>query len=192
MDVYAAIHHRRSHRSYRPEIPPREILERIIAAALWAPSGMNLQGWEITLMAGKARDDFVALVSQAVSFLLPRLKQADFSEAAQQQVIRFFKDLGGAPVVAAVTIFQATDPQARKSMIQSGAALMQNLLLAAEAEGLGTCWMAGANYLEDEILKFLGKTNQELLAITPIGYPAKEPPPPPRKPREVRWLGFEN
>ena len=34
---------------------------------------------------------------------------------------------------------------------------MQNLLLAAAAEGLGTCWMAGANYLEDEILKFLGK-----------------------------------
>ena len=74
--------------------------------------------------------------------------------------------------------------------IQSGAALFQNLLLAAHAEGLGTCWMTGANYLEDEILKFLGKMERELLAITPIGYPAKEPPAPSRKGREVRWLGF--
>jgi nitroreductase len=67
---------------------------------------------------------------------------------------------------------------------------MQNLLLAAHAEGLGTCWMTGANYLEDAILKFLGKTEQQLLAITPIGYSAKEPPVPPRKGREVRWQGF--
>ena len=191
MDVYTAIHQRRSHRSYRPEMPPRKILERIIEAAMWAPSGVNLQGWEITVMAGQVRDDFVALVSQAVKYLLPRLKQANFPEEAQKQVMQFFKNLGGAPVVVAVTILKTTEAAANKTLIQSGAALMQNLLLAAAAEGLGTCWMTGANYLEDEILKFLGKTNQELLAITPIGYPAKEPPPPPRKGREVRWLGFE-
>jgi nitroreductase len=191
MDVYAAIHHRRSHRSFRLEMPPRKILERVMEAARWAPSGVNLQGWEIAVMAGQVRDDFVALVSRAVKYLLPHLKQANFPEAAQQQVMQFFKNLGGAPVVVAVTIFKATEAHARKSLIQSGAALMQNMLLAAEAEGLGTCWMTGANYLEDEILKFLGKTDQELLAITPIGYPAKEPPAPPRKPREIHWLGFE-
>ncbi len=191
MDVYTAIHQRRSHRSYRPEMPPRKILERIIEAAMWAPSAVNLQGWEITVMAGQVRDDFVALVSTAVKYLLPRLRQANFPEEAQKQVMQFFKNLGGAPVVAAVTIFKAAEADANKSLIQSGAALMQNLLLAAAAEGLGTCWMTGANYLEDEILKFLGKTNQELLGITPIGYPAKEPPAPPRKGREVRWLGFE-
>ncbi|MCL4503558.1 MAG: nitroreductase family protein [Deltaproteobacteria bacterium] len=191
MDVYAAIHQRRSHRSYRPEMPPRKILERIIEAAMWAPSGVNLQGWELTVMAGKERDDFVNLVSQAVKYLLPRLKQANFPEEAQKQVMQFFKNLGGAPVAVAVTIFKAADAHSHKSIIQSGAALMQNLLLAAAAEGLGTCWMTGANYLEEEILKFLGKTDRELLAITPVGYPAKEPPPPPRKGREVRWLGFE-
>ncbi len=190
MDVYTAIHQRRSHRSYRPEMPPRKILERVIEAAMWAPSGANLQGWELTVMAGQVRDDFVALISQALKYLMPRLKQANYPEEAQKQVMQFFKNLGGAPVVAAVTIFKAADEYANRSLIQSGAALMQNLLLAAHAEGLGTCWMTGANYLEDEILKFLGKTERELLAITPIGYPAKEPPAPSRKGREVRWLGF--
>ncbi len=191
MDIYDAIHHRRSHRLYKPDLPPREVLERVIAAARWAPSGVNLPGWERTLMAGTVRDDFVALVSRAVEFLRPRLQQSDLAAPVQEQVMKFFKNLGGAPVVVAVTIFTASDAHANKSMIESGAALMQNLLLAAEAEGLGTCWMTGANYLEEEILKFLGKMDRELLAITPIGYPAKEPPPPPRKGREVRWLGFE-
>ncbi len=190
MDIYDAIHHRRSHRLYQPDLPPREVLERVIEAALWAPSGVNLQAWELTVMAGQVRDDFVALVSRAVKYLMPRLKQTDLPEAAQEQVMKFFKNLGGAPVVVAVTILKAADARANKTLIQSGAALMQNLLLAAHAEGLGTCWMTGANYLEDEILKFLGKTERELLAITPIGYPAKEPPAPPRKGREVRWLGF--
>ena len=71
MDIYAAIHHRRSHRLYKPDLPPREVLERVIEAALWAPSGINLQGWDLTVMAGQVRDDFVALVSQAIKYLCP-------------------------------------------------------------------------------------------------------------------------
>jgi nitroreductase len=191
MDVYEAIHHRRSHRFYQPQMPPREVLERVIEAALWAPSGFNLQGWELTVMAGQVRHEFVELVSQAIKFLQPVMKKANVPEQTQQLVMKFFQNLGGAPVVIAVTIFKSPDPPMTMALIQSGAALMQNLLLAATAEGLGTCWMTGANYLKDEILKFLGKTDQELLALTPIGYPAKEPPVPPRKPREIRWLGFE-
>ena len=191
MDIYDAIHHRRSHRHYKADLPPREVLERIIEAAMWAPSSVNLQPWDLTVMAGKVRDDFVALVSRAVEFLRPRLQQSDLAAPVQEQVMKFFQNLGGAPVVVAVTIFDTGAADANNSIVQSGAALMQNLLLAAHAEGLGTCWMTGGNYLEDEILKFLGKTDRELLAITPIGYPVKEPPPPPRKDREVRWLGFD-
>jgi nitroreductase len=190
MYLYDAIHHRRSHRLYQPEMPPREVLERVIEAALWAPSGMNLQAWEITVMAGQVRNDFVDLVNRAVKFLLPDLEQAGIPEKGREMVMKFFKNLGGAPVVIAVTIFKSDNADAQVANLQSGAALMQNLLLAAEAEGLGTCWMTGAHYLENEILKFLGKTGQQLLAITPIGFSAKEPPAPPRKDREVRWLGF--
>jgi nitroreductase len=190
MDLYEAIHHRRSHRMYKPDLPSRDALERVIDAALWAPSGTNAQAWEITVMAGKIRDEFVELVSQATKFLLPELQKAGFPEKAQEFVMKFFKNLGGAPVVIAVTINKNPDPGMHIANIQSGAALMQNLLLAAEAEGLGTCWMTGANYLEEAILKFLGKTEQQLLAITPIGFSAKEPPVPPRKGREVRWQGF--
>jgi nitroreductase len=190
MDVYEAIHHRRSHRLYKPEAPPRKVLERVIEAGLWAPSGTNLQAWEITVMAGKVRDDFVELVSGAIKNLVPIMKKNQVPEKSQDLVMKFFKNLGGAPVVIAVTIGRRPDDPANLANIQSGAALMQNMLLAAHAEGLGACWMTGAHSLEKEILKFLGKEDQQLLAITPIGYSAKEPPVPPRKDREVRWLGF--
>ncbi len=190
MDLYEAIHHRRSHRLYKPDPPSREVLERVIDAGLWAPSGMNLQAWEITVMSGKVRDEFVDLVSQATKFLVPELQKAGVPEKGMEMVMKFFKNLGGAPVVIAVTITKGRDANETMVNIQSGSALMQNLLLAADAEGLGSCWMTGANFLEDAILKFLGKTDKQLLAITPIGYSAKEPPVPPRKGREVRWLGF--
>jgi nitroreductase len=190
MEIYETIMNRRSHRSYKPEMPPREALERVIQAALWAPSGLNDQPWEITVLTGKFRDDLVELVDRAFTHLLPILKQVGFPAEAQDMLMKFFKNLGGAPVAMAVTIVNNPGDPGNFNNIQSGAAFMQNLLLAAHAEGLGSCWMTGAHALEKEILKFLGKTDQQLLAITPIGYPAKEPAAPPRKPREVRWLGF--
>jgi nitroreductase len=93
-------------------------------------------------------------------------------------------------VVIAITIFQTADPGMMEANIQSGAALMQNLLLAAHAEGLGTCWMTGPKFVAKELLDYLGKPDRHLLAITPIGYSAKGPPVPPRKERQIRWLGF--
>jgi nitroreductase len=156
---------------YKPDLPSRAVLEKVIDAALWAPSGVNAQPWEITVMAGKVRDEFVELVSHATKFLLPELQKMGVPEKGQELVMKFFKNLGGAPVVIAVTLYKNLDPGINMANLQSGAALFQNMLLTAEAEGLGTCWMTGANYLETEILKFLGKEDQQLLAITPIGTP---------------------
>jgi len=190
MDIYEAIKNRRSHRLYKPEMPPREALERVVEAGLWAPSGTNAQAWEITVLAGKARDEFVTLCGKAIGQLMEMLKQVQVPEKGQKLVAQFFKDLGGAPVVLAVTIYKNPHDATNVTNIQSGAALMQNLLLAAHAEGLGTCWMTGVNYVEKDLLEYLGKPDQQMLGITPIGYSAKEPPVVPRKDREVRWLGF--
>ena len=190
MELYQAIHKRRSHRLYKPDLPPREALERVVDAGLWAPSGTNAQAWDITVLAGEPRDEFVALISRSIDKLIPILRQREVTETNQQRVVAFFKDLGGAPVVIAVTVWRWDDAPGAANL-QSGAALMQNMLLAAHAEGLGTCWMTAGSLVEKEVLEFLGQTDRQLLAITPIGYSAKEPPVPPRKPREVRWLGFE-
>jgi nitroreductase len=189
MDVYDAIKNRRSHRLYKPDPVPREVLERVCEAALWAPSGTNLQPWDITVLTGRPRDEFVALASLAAEDIAPKLREL-FDEERVAFVKQFFKNLGGAPAVVAITVWRDPDPLTQETITQSGAALMQNLLLAAEAEGLGTCWMSGVLTREKELLKYLGVEDRHLLAITPIGYADKIPPVVPRKDRPVRWLGF--
>jgi nitroreductase len=189
MDLYAAIKNRRSHRLYKPDPVPREVLERVFEAAFWAPSGTNLQPWDIIALTGQPRDEFVALASQAAEDIAPKLREL-FDEERVAFVKQFFQNLGGAPVVVAVTVWRDPDAFNQEILVQSGAALMQNLLLAAEAEGLGTCWMSGVLTREKELLKFLGLEDRHLLAITPVGYSAKTPPVVPRKDRPVRWLGF--
>jgi nitroreductase len=189
MDLYEAIKNRRSHRMYTPEPVPRDVLERVFEAALWAPSGTNLQPWDITVLTGKPRDEFVALASLAADDIEPKLREL-FDEETVAFVKHFFKNIGGAPHVVAITVWRDADPFTQEIHVQGGSALMQNLLLAAEAEGLGTCWMSGVLTREKELLKFLGMEDRHLLAITPIGYSAKTPPVVPRKDRPVRWLGF--
>ena len=189
MDVFDAIKNRRSHRLYKPDPVPRQVLERVCEAALWAPSGTNLQPWDITVLTGRPRDEFVALASLAAEDIAPKLREL-FDEETVAFVKQFFKNLGGAPAVVAITVWRDPDAFTQEIHVQSGAALMQNLLLAAEAEGLGTCWMSGVLTRENELLKYLGLEDRHLLAITPIGYSTKTPPVVPRKDRPVRWLGF--
>jgi nitroreductase len=189
MDLYSAIRNRRSHRLYKPDPVPQDVLKRVFEAALWAPSGTNLQQWEITVLTGKPRDEFVALASLAADDIEPKLREL-LDDKKVAFLKQFFKNLGGAPHVVAITVWRDADPFTQEIHVQSGSALMQNLLLAAEAEGLGTCWMSSVLAREKELLKFLGLEDQHLLAITPIGYSAKTPPVVPRKDRPVRWLGF--
>lgn len=203
MDIDEAIRTRRSIRLYRREEVPRELLQEVIDTALWAPSGMNRQEWHLIVARGKEKDRLIEAVEQSQEFILP-LMQELFSEKIIKVSLQVFKDLGGAPAVVLVYIPKETVPSVegldergryhveykRFNRIVGASALVQNLLLAAHAKGLGTCWMTGPKYMEKEINDLFGITDMELVSIVPIGYPDQSPPAPPRKGNEVRWLGF--
>jgi nitroreductase len=58
---------------------------------------------------------------------------------------------------------------------------LEHIILAATAEGLGTCWIGA--YIEAEVRKALAiPENVKPIALTPLGYPARESKPRPRKP----------
>jgi nitroreductase len=184
MDVFEVIRKNRCCKSYRPDMPKQEVLARVVEAGLWAPSGMNIQGWDIAVMKGKPRDEFATLVRRSLT------GRKEGRETVQPLDATFFADFGGAPVVIAVTIFKYDEPH-NLTTLQSGSALMQNLVLAAQAEGLGTCWINEFSHVEQELLAFLDKKDRQLLAITPVGYPAEKASVlAPTKPK-VRWLGFD-
>ncbi|PIW29829.1 MAG: nitrobenzoate reductase [Rhodospirillales bacterium CG15_BIG_FIL_POST_REV_8_21_14_020_66_15] len=61
--VEAAVTSRRSIRAFLPTPVPRETVERILAAASYAPSGSNMQPWKVRVVAGAAKDRLVAAVT---------------------------------------------------------------------------------------------------------------------------------
>ena len=52
MDVYEAVTSRRAVRGFTDEPVPREVLERVLSAAAWSPSGSNLQPWHVYVVTG--------------------------------------------------------------------------------------------------------------------------------------------
>ena len=57
MDLYTAIHERRDETAWAPETPAREVLERIIEAAVWAPNHRLTEPWRFVVLAGHARSE---------------------------------------------------------------------------------------------------------------------------------------
>lgn len=137
-EVLKSIQERRSCRSYRPELPPAELIGQVCEAGTYAATGMNRQSPIIIAVTDpKLRD---------------RLSEMNAAIMGKQDFDPFY----GAPVVLIVL--------ADKSMpthVYDGSLVMGNLLLAAHSLGLGSCWIhrAKEEFDSDEgkaILKQLG------------------------------------
>ena len=149
MDILQAIKERRSIRKYSEEPISEDQLNQILEAGRWAPSRGNGQPWKfIVLDDGDIRKELA-------------------------EVIPAGKFLAQAPQGTAVVV----DPEISKHPEQEGAAAIQNILLAAHALGLGTCWISvhGTDWAETAA-KVLGIPDEEwLISVVSIGYPAEAP-----------------
>jgi len=190
VDLYEAIKGRRSVRKFKSTPVPKDLIEKIFEVALWAPSGMNRQNWKFFVLAGERKEELVSISSTSFQYLEPQLQQL-YAEKPKiiESTRRFFKRLGEAPIVVCA-YFEPANMEDVTS-VQNVAAAIQNLLLVAHAEGLGTCWMTGPVTVANEISRFLGVKDMTLVAITPMGYPDETPKVPPRKPERVVYQGFE-
>ena len=189
MDLCEAIKGRRSIRRFKPDPVPEKVLERIFEMAIWAPSGMNLQNWYFVVITGDRKEALVEIASKGYDYIEPVLKEV-FSEkpGVTESTKKFFQRLGGAPVL--VFAYYAPTKEKPETSVQSVAAAIQNLCLAAHAEGLGTCWMTGPVHVAQQINQFLGIDDKTLVAVIPIGYPDESPPAPKRKASRIVYEGF--
>ena len=189
MDLYQARKERRSVRKFKRTPVPKDLLEKIFDIALWAPSGMNRQNWKFFLLTGERKEELVSIASTSFTYLEPQLQKL-YAEKPKiiEATRRFFKRLGGAPLVVC-GYFEPANAEDMTSF-QNVAAAIQNLLLVAHAEGLGSCWMTGPVTVEEEISRFLGVENMTLVAVIPMGFPDETPKIPPRRPERVVYQGF--
>ena len=126
MDVIAAIHGRRSVRSYRPTPVPRELIEAIISDAAQAPPPFRgMVPWAFNIIEGTER--IAAYGERALTYARENRPGGPGWDWVQRPGFKVFWD---APVV--IIISGRTDDCARAG---------QNLMLSAHARGLGTCWV---------------------------------------------------
>lgn len=198
----ATLRARRSIRAWQERPIPRETLERILEAATWAPSADNVQPWRFIVLQGARKQELAALLRRFVDGLQPGLnpvlwvhrfglrRSADMIERAPAVITAWAMAGPGDLRVRLVAQGDLTPLFTWTMMVQSVAAAVQNLLLAAHALGLGAVWMGYPNLASREIQAWLGAEG-ELQATVALGYPAESPAPRRRKPVRdvVRWEG---
>ena len=194
-EFYKLLESRKSIRRYKEMPVQREILDRILSAAMQAPSGKNRQNWRFFIAQGKKRDEYLQYSQKSwhgiKDVLKKRLKPSlyEFTE-------RFFYTLGGAPVVI-FCYSQNSSEERYHTSIGSVYMAVENLNLACLVEGLGCCTMGAPLEIKEEVDRFLGVTEREdykkgeleLLCAVVLGYPDHEPPKAPRQIEDrIHWL----
>ena len=117
-EVLNKIKTRRSIRKFKADLIPREILEQIMEAGIYAASGMNTQNTIVVAVTDKETRDRMSKANAAVMGATDR------------------DPFYGAPVVLVVLASKE-----RGTYVHDGSLVMGNLMLAAHDLGIGSCWI---------------------------------------------------
>jgi nitroreductase len=190
MDVYAAMSTQRAVRRLRPDPVPPDVLERVLRAATWAPTGGNQQPWRVVVvteaeikqgLADLYRPEwerfsamYSALIAAAPEDEQPKLQRA---AAAGDHLAAHLQE---APAVLVFCFdprrMAVTDAELDRVSVVGGASIypaVQNLMLACVAEGLGCTLTTLHCYREAKVKELLGVPERwGTAALIPIGYPA--------------------
>lgn len=183
MELFEAIYGRRATRAFSPQPVPKPVLERLIDAAIQAPSAVNEQPWDFAIVQDEAQLKRIA-----------RSAKEFMSKIIESELQRHFRsDLGDpdydifyhAPALIVVSA-KAGDWAVEDASLAAG-----NLMLSAHASGLGSCWIGFAQrWLQTDEGRSSIRLPSNYLPIAPIilGYPSRQMPKVARKPPVVRWI----
>lgn len=178
MEVLDAIKTRRSIRHYKAEPIPEELLQKVLEAARWAPSWANSQCSRYIVVRDLEKRKQLAGSVRVGNSAVAALIEAPV-------VIVVCAELGKAGFTGGEKITGRSDWKISLTnkgdwyMFDAGIS-MQNLVLAAHALGLGTVYIGGFN--SNDVAEAVEvPRGMEVVAMTPLGYPAEEGKTPSRK-----------
>jgi nitroreductase len=195
-EALSVISRRRSIRQFKDEPVDNAAIKQLLSAANRAPSAHNQQAWRFIVLRGEKKQGLAQLAVEHSS---------RFPKPASSILRMAARSVSNAPVVIAVVNTGALIEHGRQLFkiekaagydffrtmeIQSSAAAVQNLLLAATAMGLGSVWLGILFLIKDEVREYLGEPKGEFMAVIPIGYSLKAPGEPRKKSLEyvVKYL----
>lgn len=184
MELLEAINGRRSVREYTDEPVDDDAVRELIDAAIKAPSAINQQPWSFIVvkqpgLLGKISDRAKAHLLK-VSFDTPSHPFRDMLNDPKFHI--FYR----APVLVVIAAREPTD-----WAVEDCALAAENLMLAAYAKGLGTCWIGFAqHWLSTADGKAVLGLQPKCIPVAPIvvGHPLRSPAPVPRKDPSISWL----
>ena len=172
---------RRSCRAFSQEMPARELIATICEAGTWAPTGHGKQSPVIVAVTDKKMRDRLSAMNASIWNQL-KLQRGETP-------VEGFDPFYGAPVVLLVLADRKVP-----TYLYDGCAVITNMANAAQAIGLGSCWIHRAKEEFDSeegktILAELGiKGDYEGIDHLVVGFPTKPAATPlPRKSDYIRW-----
>jgi len=159
MELIEGLKTRRSIRSYQDKEVPDSLIEELLEIARWAPSATNNQPWRFVVIKDKKR-------------------KASLRGGLRDALISFSKHILEAPVVIAA--WYSPSLVVKQFQVSDVSNALIYLLLAAHAEGLGTCWIGW--FSENRVKKVLNLPRKaKVVALITLGYPNTIPEPKKRK-----------
>jgi len=185
MELMDVLENRRAVRDYNGAQVSRLVVERLVEAAVLAPSAMNLQPWAFAALLDPERIDEYA--DRARQWLLANFEASGHNAAAREILAQDgFNIFYHAPALVMV-MAQSSASQA----VEDSCLAAENLMLAARDKGIGTCWIGFARpWLNlPSTKKELGmRQDCEVVAPIILGYPRAWPVTHGRKRAEILWI----
>ncbi len=182
MDLHEAIYTRRSIRNFSQQNVEKETIEKLMLAAVQAPSATNSQPWAFAVIANK--ELLADYSARAKKYLLGFLDQypllKKYETVLSNPQFNIFYNAGTLLIIYAKPLDAA--PQ------EDCALAAQNIMLTAHELELGSCWIGFArDFFNREDIKTELSVPQEYSAVAPIilGYPQKKVPPVAKKNPEI-------
>jgi nitroreductase len=184
MELLQAIKERRSVREYTGQDVSDAALRELIDAAIQAPSAINQQPWCFIVV--KDRQLLGHISAKAKAFLLKASLGAPAHPFRDMLNDPKFDIFYQAPVLVVIAAAQPTD-----WAVEDCALAAANLMLAAHAHGLGTCWIGFAQHwlatADGKAALGLPPSHTPIAPII-VGHPKRKPAPVPRKVPSIRWV----
>jgi nitroreductase len=186
MDLEQAIYSRRAVREYTEENLGRPVLQKLIDAAIQAPSAVNEQSWLFTVVQDRA---LLALISREAK---AHLLIAPPRNLALHRLHELRDDPDFDIFYRAPTLIVISSATESRWAVENCSLAAENLMLAACAAGLGTCWIGlSQGWLATPEGKAALRLPPDCLPVAPIivGRPKSQPPRVPRMEPQVQWIG---
>lgn len=174
-DIASVIRGRRTIGSFRPDIPPADIVQAAIDGARWAPNHKKTEPWRVYLLGPQTARAVVDLNSQ----LIERKKGPQEAEAKR-------KSWSAVPGWLAVTCIRDDDAFRHEEDYAACCCYVHNLMLLLWSSEIGTKWTTGDVTRDPEFFRLIGAdpAKERMVGLIWYGYPAVIPEQT-RKPTEA-------